>query len=113
MNQNIEGMFKKLLKGRGEAQASQGFSFGSDSYTDWQKLVIIFVIINILVLIWSGYLFWQINQGNIFEVAPAPGAGADKSTLVNLNNTITTYDAREKHFEDLRVAPPSAADPAL
>ncbi len=113
MQQDLGGIFKKIFKRKAGAHKHRSLNIGQDAYGDWQKLVILFVVVNILILGWSGYLFWQINQGNIFEAAPAPGAGADRSTLTNLKNTRALYDAREKHFEDLRVTPTSVVDPAL
>ncbi|HZS43187.1 MAG TPA: hypothetical protein VFA52_03150 [Candidatus Paceibacterota bacterium] len=112
MKQDLGAIFKKLLKFRGSG-GKRGPRIGADPYGDWQKTIIIFVVLSILILIWSGYLFWQINRGNIFEASPAQTAGADQSTISKLKQTISTYDAREKHFEDLRQASPSAADPAL
>jgi hypothetical protein len=110
MHQDIKTVFKKFFQKRPTKSKQR---FGADPYQDWQKMLIVFLVINFIVLIGSGYLFLQINQGNIFEVAPAKGPDADQTTRANLKNVLTIYDAREKHFEDLRTQKPVTQDPAI
>ncbi len=109
MKQNIGSIFSKLFKKKVRTQVF----FGQDPRKDWEKLVILFLTINLLTIGWSAYLFWQINQGDIFEVASAPTVGADAATRDNLKNILTIYDAKEKQFEALRLAKPTTIDPTF
>lgn len=108
--QNITAIFTKFFK---ERQKRTKPLFGADAYDDWKKLMIIFLSINVLILLWSGYLFFQINQGNIFAVPPTASSAVENSTKNNLSSILNIYDGREKHFEDLRSAKPASTDPAI
>jgi hypothetical protein len=110
MNRNINTYFTALFKTSGQGRRAL---FGSDPREDWKRLLIIFGVINLLIIIWSGYLFWQINQGNIFEVAPTSNVGADTATRNQLKKILTIYDGRESQFEALRVTKPVTVDPGI
>lgn len=110
MPKDIGAIFKKIFKGK---KAKSRTIFGNDPRADWQKIVIAFLIINLLVIGWSAYLFWQINQGDIFEVSPGPTVSSDAATRNNLRNILTVYGDKEKHFEELRLIKPVSTDPAI
>ncbi len=113
MQQNIENKFKEIFSKKNGPQKASRPSFGADPAADWKKLIIIFIILNILVMGWNGFIFWQINSGGIFGMATPSNGGNNQNAETSLRNTLNIYDAREKHFEDLRAAPPATNDPAI
>ena len=113
LNQTFNKIFKSNKTKKVTHQRKSGTSFGSNPRSDWGKLILTFTLINLLVIIWSVYFFWQIENGNIFTSPPSQSLGSEAATREKLSEILNTYDAREKNFEDLRQAKPVTVDPGI
>jgi type II secretory pathway component PulC len=81
--------------------------------TDWHMLLIIFIIVTIVAVSFSVYLFMQINKGEIFVVKQDESVLSDSIDRTLLKETLSLYEEKSRNFEELKINRPSVVDPSL
>ena len=109
---NIKNIFKK---------SSLYFGFGGKRHQrslihparDWKIILFIFSITNIIIAIFSAYLFLQINKGEIFLVEPTQTTIADTIDREALTETLLLFEKKTLNLEALKRNRPTLVDPSL
>ena len=76
--------------------------FQMDPYSDWEKIVVLFLVLSVFVLIGDGYLFYKVNLDELFvptQVSTTRVESFDRTTLEQENKV---YDAAEQKFNALK-----------
>ena len=79
----------------------------------WKSILLIFTIINVCVIIFSWYLFFQISNGGIFNIKQDINVSVETINRKLLKDTITAFEIKENEFEKLKVSGPGVVDPSL
>lgn len=109
---NIKNIFKKH---------SLHFEFGGKHHQrnlmhparDWKIILFIFSITNIILAVFSAYLFLQINKGEIFLVEPTQAIIVDTIDREALKEVLLLFEEKSRNFEDLKRNKPTLVDPSL
>ncbi|MBX4215705.1 hypothetical protein KW797_02035 [Candidatus Parcubacteria bacterium] len=78
---------------------------------DWRRLLIAFMAVNVLVVLWSGYLFLSIN-GDDFLSSPEKGTAEKGFTREKLSAALTYLKEKEAGEKRLLEKRPSIVDPS-
>ncbi|PIT96843.1 hypothetical protein COT82_00955 [Candidatus Campbellbacteria bacterium CG10_big_fil_rev_8_21_14_0_10_35_52] len=105
---NIKNFFKKRNK------KTKRYEYNiSSAERIWKIIFTIFILLNIAIAVFSGYLFFQINDGEIFKT------GIDESFIINtidrtiLRDTLSLFEEKAFRFEELEKNNVIIADPSL
>ena len=97
-----------------KAQKDAGkFKFGGNVYRDWKYILALFLVLNVLVVAGSAYLFFQINKGELFIVEKKSVLANDTVDRKALEVTVAFYEERAQKFDLYKRNPPRVADPSL
>ena len=77
----------------------------------WLLLLLIFVVLSTAMLLFSLYLFLQINEGDIFLVDPQEQVSLDTIDRAKLERVIDMFKERSVLFEARKTTVPSTPDP--
>jgi len=109
INKNITKIFNKKNKQRGR-------NFGahiSDPKYAWNIIVCMFVVINISLMAFSGYLFLKISSGDIFKIESDVSVMIDTIDRTLLRDTLEVFEKKEIELEELKKKRPSVIDPSF
>ena len=80
---------------------------------DWKIILLVFILLNAAIVIFSTYLFLQINKGEIFLVEPTQSSIIDTVDRDLLSETIFLFEEKSRQFEKLKKNKPTLVDPSL
>ena len=107
---NIKGIEKGIIK---ILPHHHGDKYSRVSpHRAWRNILILFVVLNIGIVVWSGYVWVSIKSGGVFNSATQ---GAQDSSTLNrakLDKIAERFDSEAKHFDDLKLAQPTYVDPS-
>lgn len=86
---------------------------GEQVERDWEILVVVFAAVLILVVLVDGYIFMQINRGELFSVGVTPTQNRDVVNRKTLLDTASFFEARQKEYADFRAANLPQIDPSI
>jgi hypothetical protein len=108
MNINI---FKKGL-GKMNIGSSENLS---DKSKIWSRLLMVFVLVNVVVVALSLYLFIRISSGDIFSIKQETVVSVETVDRATLRDIIVFFEQKEEEFDRSKTEGPSGdlVDPAL
>lgn len=80
---------------------------------DWKILFVVFIVLNGIIIVFSAFLFLEINKGEIFLVEPATPSGIDTVDRNALREILFSFEEKAEQFEALKTSRPTLADPSL
>mgnify|MGYP007080468640 CR=1 FL=1 len=80
---------------------------------DWQLMLIFFVVIALLLAGFSGYIFWKINEGEIFSVQVDSAYSDELIDRKLFEEVVEKLDQRYTKRIELGVQKISVPDPSL
>ena len=105
---NIKNFFKKRNKDgeRGEYNISSAKQI-------WKIIFMTFVLLNITIAILSGYLFFRINNGEIFKTELDMSIVIDTIDRTFLRDTLSLFEEKAFRLEELEKSNIIITDPSL
>ena len=107
-SKKIKNFFKNRIK-KIHASKEQGF----DENKSWKMLLVAFTVVKVGVIIFSSYLFFRINSGEIFIVKQDTAISVDTINRTLLKDTIESFEKKAIEFEQLKTNRPDVIDPSL
>ncbi|HJO89899.1 MAG: hypothetical protein QGH85_02175 [Candidatus Pacebacteria bacterium] len=107
--ENIVKIFKKKSRKPGTSISA----YISNAKYTWGIIIAVFVVLNIGIIAFSGYLFLEINEGDIFKVEQDITVIVDTIDRKLLSETLDSFDAMENEIKELKEKRPSVIDPSL
>jgi hypothetical protein len=107
-SKKIKDFFSNIKKRR-MSKARNGFNVS----VVWKRIFLLFVVVNIIVIAVSVYLFFQINSGGIFRVEQDTVISVDSINRALLRDTIDSFEQKKLEFERLKTKESSVVDPSL
>jgi|SRR3989344_9072915 len=89
------------------------FGFGTSSEADWKIIFISTVVLAVLVIVLSVFIFIKINKGEIFVVKKSAEPEKKTLDLSLLRKTVSYYENKALEFERIRSVKTPAVDPSL
>ncbi len=80
-------------------------------YRDWRRVLALFVFVVAVLFLWSAFLFWKINTGELFTDRTPPSAAASSIDREGLKNVLEFFDTREQIYKGLLETAPVIEDP--
>ena len=105
--------YKKILKQVAVIFKKKPFNAMNSPKKDWRRMLIIFTVLNIISVFLSFYMFWQINEGNIFNVGDNSNVLQSTIDKKGLEEVISYFDVRQKNFNDLETGGIKTTDPSI
>ncbi len=84
----------------------------SKIYSHWEIILVVFFIFNALLLVFSSYLFLQINEGGIFLVEQNQNVRINTIDRGALRELLASFDVKDALFEDRTVYAPKISNPS-
>lgn len=81
-------------------------------FADWKILAVGFVLFNTLLVFFSAFLFFEIRQGEIFEVEDVKEITVESIDRKALADALSVVAEKERLYEEVRSARPKFVDPA-
>ena len=105
---NIKKFFKKRNKDgeRGEYNISSAKQI-------WKIIFMTFVLLNITIAILSGYLFFRINNGEIFKTESGMSIVIDTIDQAFLRDTLSLFEEKAFRLKELEKSNIIITDPSL
>lgn len=85
----------------------------SKIYHHWENVLIVFFALNSLLLGFSLYLFFQINEEGIFLVKQNQEVQVNTIDRKALQELLASFEIKEILFEDRTISAPKLPDPSL
>src|SRR3989338_5467661 len=80
---------------------------------DWAISLSIFTVFLFFILLWSGYVFLQVQKGELFITEPVKNTSKTTLDQKLLNTTILFYRDKARRYDTLqKTKPPSYTDPS-
>ena len=89
------------------------FGFGTSSKADWKNIFISTIILAILTIILSVFIFIKIDKGEIFVEKKTAEPEKQILDLSLLRETVSYYQNKALEFERIKNAKVDAVDPSL
>ena len=89
------------------------FGFGTSSEADWKIIFISTVVLAVLVIVLSVFIFIKINKGEIFVVKKSAEPEKKALNLSLLRETVSYYENKALEFERIKSVKIEAVDPSL
>lgn len=89
------------------------FGIGTSPEADWRFVFVSALIIAILVICLSVFIFMQVDKGEVFINERPDGGGGRTLNTSALRETVSYYQAKGEEFERLRISPEPSVDPSL
>ena len=106
---NITKFFKKKNRQHGTGIAV----YISNPKHAWKTIIYVFVVLNIGIIFFNGYLFLEISDGDIFKIEQDVIIKIDTIDRTLLRETLEVFDGMEMELEELKKNRPSIIDPSL
>lgn len=89
------------------------FSYASISpYKDWYLILMIFFVLNIAIVGFCAYYFFEVNSPMVIDETQAP-APTDEVGISRLQKTISAYEKKKEEHEKALQSRPDVVDPSL
>jgi hypothetical protein len=88
-------------------------NFYSKIYLHWQIILMVFLIAGLLLIGFSLYLFFQINEEGIFLVEQTQEVRVDSIDRKTLQELIVSFEVKDILFEERKITPPTILDPSI
>lgn len=108
---NIKKILKKLTKLVGGRGVHVGRSITHPS-RDWKIILVAFTILNIIMAVFSTFLFLQINKGEIFVVDVPIPSSTNSLNREELQNILSFFEEKKRAFVSLKINKPTLVDPS-
>lgn len=108
-NKKIKDFFRSRMK----KIHKNGNRDNLDANRVWKITIIIFITINLCVIVLSLYLFFQINKGEIFNIAQDSQISVDTISRDLLRDTISSFEKMSSEFEELKTKRLNVIDPSI
>lgn len=109
--QSLSTEFKKLVDTLFKKTKKRQFERNPER--DWQKLVLAFVVVSLIVSIFAVYFFYKLNSGEFIKTSNENTTKTEPFNKNVLETTNSFYDAKEKHLQELKTNSNILVDPAL
>lgn len=103
---------KQILKKMLSVFKLDGRHSHSKIYHHWEIILITFLVSSLLLIVFSLYLFLQINEGGIFLVEQKQNVQIDTIYRGSLQELLASFEIREAIFEDRAVSASKLLDPS-
>ena len=85
-----------------------------DSWRDWKRLFFLFIVLTCAGLLWSGYVYWQVESGEAFYSDTVSVPATTVLPASDMKMVEDRYDAKAKAFEVYSASASSTVvDPSL
>jgi|GEM_PF-4790347 hypothetical protein len=105
---DFHNLANRLRMRKGESLSSQ---FGRDARADWQIVVIVFLLLNIVSATAHFFMYQRVNRGEIFLVPKQESASLPALNRAKLDDVAALLEKKKKTFDLLRVKAPEDAGP--
>lgn len=89
------------------------FGFGTSPEADWKIILISTIILTVLVIALSVFLFIKVDKGEIFMVEKSVGQKEKALNISLLKETVFYYQNKALEFERIKSSVTPTADPSL
>lgn len=89
------------------------FGFGTSPEADWKIILILTMILAVLVIVLSAFMFIKINRGEIFVVKRSIEQEEKVLDTSLLRETVLYYQNKALEFEKIKNSVTPATDPSL
>ncbi len=80
---------------------------------DWNIILGCFVLIFILLIIFSYYIYWKIDKGGFFVTSIGNESPIETIDRSELKKIINYYETKSQLFQEIKVKKPEVIDPSL
>lgn len=106
----IENHIKKLFR----RTDFSGFSvFGRGQHFDWEMLLTFFLLVTVVAVSFSVYVFLGVRAGNLFKDDYKPPVHNETINRDTLDRVIKDFDSRAENLKKLQTQKPVFVDPSL
>ena len=105
--------FKHFIANMRRAKVSKEASLGPSPHALWKWLLFISLFLLLISAASGLYLFFQISQGDIFQVENSNRSSLGGLDQKKLRSTLDFYEAKAKMLEDLKAHPHDIIDPSI
>lgn len=102
---------KRLFKRQGPERESP--QFGRNAHADWKVLFISCVVLNLVAIGVSVFMYGKINKGEIFLVDKKDHVSVRTVDKFELERAVSFFANKQERFEALKRQPPPAVDPFI
>lgn len=103
----------KIFKRKDKRHGTSISEYISNAKHVWGIIIYVFVALNIVFIIFSGYLFLEINRGDIFKVEGDISIRVNTIDRALLRDTLDSFEKMENELRELKKKRPSIIDPSL
>jgi hypothetical protein len=89
------------------------FSFGTSPEADWKVIFVSALILGVLIILLSVFIFIKIDKGEIFVVKQSTNENSKTLDITLLKETVSHYQSKAREFEQLKNTVIPAVDPSL
>ena len=89
------------------------FGYGSSPEADWKIIFISTVVLAVLVIGFSAFIFIKTDKGEIFVVERSAEQGEKALDTSLLRETVSYYQSKALEFERIKRVKTSTVDPSL
>lgn len=94
-------MLGKSLGGKRRPE-SESAQYGRDPRADWQLAFFVFLLLNLVSLLGSVYVYRQISKGEIFRLLQKEPLSLRMLDRAGLKSAVDFFDAKQKRLENFR-----------
>jgi hypothetical protein len=105
--------FKNIFSRFSFHKRGQYKTISEKSNHDWKIIIVSFIILAIIILAGSLYMFIGVSRGDIFLVEQKTEGVVQTINKDELANTVKFFESRKAHFEELKANRPTVGDPSL
>jgi hypothetical protein len=87
--------------------------FGHGEHFDWKILLTLFLLVMVVAVSFSVYVFLGVRAGDIFSNTSKTPAHNDTISRGTLDNVIKNFDTRAENLKNLQSQRPVFVDPSL
>lgn len=110
---NIKDITLRNLEARLHVKRRESMTaqFGRDARSDWQVVVLVFIVLNVLSFVTNSLVYERINRGEIFLVPKREPVSARILDRAELREAAEFFAKKRETFERLRKTPPVIPGP--
>lgn len=85
---------------------------GWGALSRWALLLLVFAFLDILLIIWSAYVFVGVNKESLFLTSEGDRVSVETIDRTKVRTLVDFFATRKVLFEKYRTYPPSIPDPS-
>lgn len=97
----IPPFLKLFIKKISSTRVSTKREVLTNPYRDWSIVLVVFILVVIAFLLWSGFLFWRIETGQLFMGERKESSYTQIFNRSDLQVTLLEYQERSLLYENL------------